>query len=122
GLFDMILIKENHILAAGSIRAALAAAQALKAGVAIEIEVESLAELDEALAGGAQLILLDNFSLAQLREAVALTAGRAQLEASGNMNLTTIRAVAETGVNRISVGGLTKDVTAVDLSLRLVGA
>ncbi|PQJ97198.1 carboxylating nicotinate-nucleotide diphosphorylase [Chromatium okenii] len=122
GLFDMILIKENHILAAGSIHAALAAAQALKAGVAIEIEVESLAELDEALAGGAQLILLDNFSLAQLREAVALTSGRAQLEASGNMNLTTLRAVAETGVNRISVGGLTKDVTAVDLSLRLVGA
>ena len=119
GLFDMILIKENHILAAGSIPAALAAARALNAGVAIEIEVESLAELALALDSRAQLILLDNFSLAQLREAVALTAGRAQLEASGNMNLTTIRAVAETGVDRISVGGLKKDVTAVDLSLRL---
>jgi nicotinate-nucleotide pyrophosphorylase (carboxylating) len=122
GLFDMILIKENHIVAAGSIPAALAAARALNAGVAIEIEVESLAELVLALDAGAQLILLDNFSLVQLREAVALNAGRAQLEASGNMNLATIRAVAETGVDRISVGGLTKDVTAVDLSLRVVGA
>ena len=121
GLFDAILIKENHILAAGSIRAALAAAQDLKAGVTIEIEVESIAELEEALSAGARMVLLDNFSLDDLRRAVELTAGRALLEASGGVTLETLRAIAETGVDRISVGALTKDVTAVDLSMRFDG-
>ncbi|MCF7985876.1 MAG: carboxylating nicotinate-nucleotide diphosphorylase [Thiohalocapsa sp.] len=118
GLFDAILIKENHILAAGSIRAALEAARALNAGVGIEIEVESLAELEQALSAGAELILLDNFTLDELRRAVAINAGRTQLEASGGIDLKTIRPIAETGVDRISVGALTKDVRAVDLSMR----
>jgi len=117
GLFDGILIKENHIHAAGGIEPALAAAQAAQ-GVPVQIEVESLEELKTALAAGAQLILLDNFSLDELRAAVATTAGRAVLEASGGIRLENIRAVAETGVDRISVGGLTKDVVAVDLSMR----
>ena len=118
GLYDAILIKENHILAAGSIPAALAAAQRANPDVTIQIEVENLAELAESLAAGARLVLLDNFTLDELRQAVALNAGRAQLEASGNVNLGTVRAIAETGVDRISVGELTKDVTAVDLSMR----
>ena len=118
GLFDAILIKENHILAAGSIPAALEAASSLHPGVPIEIEVESLEELETALAAGAQTVLLDNLGLYTLRRAVALNAGRAQLEASGGIDLETIRAVAETGVDRISVGALTKDVRAVDLSMR----
>ncbi|MBK1643342.1 nicotinate-nucleotide diphosphorylase (carboxylating) [Thiocapsa imhoffii] len=122
GLFDAILIKENHILAAGSIGAALAAAAALGRDVPIQIEVERLDELETALEAGARLILLDNFTLDDLRRAVALTAGRAQLEASGGVTLETIRAIAETGVDRISVGSLTKDVRAVDLSLRVVDA
>ncbi len=120
GLFDAILIKENHILAAGSIAAAMAAAQAASPGVEIEIEVEGLDDLDAALACGAEQVLLDNFPLSALREAVAQTAGRARLEASGGVNLSTIRPIAETGVDRISVGNLTKDVTAVDLSMRFV--
>ncbi len=118
GLYDAILIKENHILAAGSISAALRAAQRGNPDVEIEIEVEGLAELEQALNADARLILLDNFSLTELREAVALNVGRARLEASGGVNLSTIRAIAETGVDRISVGDLTKDVTAVDLSMR----
>lgn len=120
GLFDAILIKENHILAAGSIRAALDAARALSPEVEIEIEVESLDELQQALDAGARLVLLDNFTLADLRRAVELSAGRAQLEASGGIDLETLRAIAETGVDRISVGALTKDVRAVDLSMRFV--
>ncbi|WP_295384276.1 carboxylating nicotinate-nucleotide diphosphorylase [uncultured Thiodictyon sp.] len=120
GLYDAILIKENHILAAGSIAAALAAARAGNPGVTIQIEVENLAELAEALSAGARLVLLDNFTLEGLRQAVVYTAGRAQLEASGNVDLNTVRAIAETGVDRISVGDLTKDVTAVDLSMRFV--
>ncbi len=120
GLYDAILIKENHILAAGSIGAALRAARVGNEGVEIEIEVESLAELAEALDAGAGQVLLDNFSLADLRRAVEMNAGRARLEASGGINLETVRAVAETGVDRISVGDLTKDVTAVDLSMRFV--
>lgn len=120
GLYDAILIKENHILAAGSIPAALNAARALGRDVPIEIEVETLAELDIALASGARLVLLDNFSLDGLRRAVASNAGRALLEASGGVTLETIRAIAETGVDRISVGDLTKDVSALDLSLRFV--
>lgn len=121
GLYDAVLIKENHILAAGSIGAALAAAQRQFAtGIEIEIEVESITELEEALAAGARRVLLDNFSLEQLREAVAFNAGRARLEASGNMNLKTIRAVAMTGVDDISIGALTKNMTALDLSMRFV--
>lgn len=120
GLFDAILIKENHILAAGSIRAALDAARALRPEVEIEIEVESLDELKQALDAGTRLVLLDNFSLDDLRRAVKLSAGRAQLEASGGIDLERLRAIAETGVDRISVGALTKDVRAVDLSMRFV--
>jgi nicotinate-nucleotide pyrophosphorylase (carboxylating) len=120
GLYDGILIKENHIAAAGGIAPVLQAAFTLAAGrVSVQIEVETLEQLGEALAAGAPLILLDNFSLDAMREAVALTAGRAQLEASGNITLATVRAVAETGVDRISVGSLTKHIRAVDLSMRI---
>lgn len=120
GLFDGILIKENHILAAGSITLAVRAAQALNAGVFIEVEVESLAELREALEAGATRILLDNFTPETLREAVALTKGRAELEVSGNVTLATLREIAGTGVDYISVGALTKNVQAIDLSMRIV--
>ena len=120
GLFDAILIKENHILAAGSVAAALARAHSLAGGDLVEIEVESLAELGEALAAGATRMLLDNFDLDELRQAVATTAGRARLEASGGVTLDRIRAIAETGVDDISVGDLTKDVESVDLSMRFV--
>ncbi|MBK1648320.1 carboxylating nicotinate-nucleotide diphosphorylase [Rhabdochromatium marinum] len=119
GLFDAILIKENHIMAAGSIAAAVAAARATAAGVRVEVEVENLDELEQALTAGAERVLLDNFGLHLLREAVTLTAGRARLEASGGISLTALRAIAETGVDDISVGDLTKSVEAVDLSLRL---
>ena len=119
-LYDGILIKENHIAAAGGVRAAMQAALALNAGVTIQIEVESLAQLEEALAAGAQSVLLDNFSLDMMRDAVALTKGRALLEGSGGVNRETVRAIAETGVDRISIGGLTKDVRATDYSLRIV--
>lgn len=118
GLYDGILIKENHIAAAGSIAAVMQAAIQLSSHASLQIEVESLAQLEEALAAGAELILLDNFDLAGMREAVALTAGRAILEASGGVELETVRAIAETGVDRISIGGLTKHVHAIDLSLR----
>lgn len=119
GLYDGILIKENHIMAAGGISAALAAARKLAPShVGIQIEVENLAELDEALAAGATSVLLDNMSNADLRAAVARSRDRAVLEASGGVDLTTLRAIAETGVDRISVGKLTKDVVAVDLSMR----
>jgi nicotinate-nucleotide pyrophosphorylase (carboxylating) len=121
GLYDGILIKENHIAAAGGIRPALAAAFALAAGkVTVQIEVENLAQLEQALAAGAKLILLDNFDLAGMREAVRLTAGRAALEASGGVDVSTVRAIAETGVDRISVGNLTKSVRALDLSMRFI--
>jgi nicotinate-nucleotide pyrophosphorylase (carboxylating) len=118
-LWDGILIKENHIAAAGGVTAALHAAQALNAGVAIQVEVESLAELDEALAAGATSVLLDDFSLADMHTAYARTAGRALLEVSGGVSLEGIRDIARTGVDRISSGKLTKDVHAVDLSLRV---
>lgn len=122
GLYDGVLIKENHIMAAGSITAALANARALvPAGVSIQVEVENLAELQEALAAGCTLILLDNMSLDDMREAVRLSAGRAELEASGGVELASVRAIAETGVDRISIGKLTKDVRAVDLSMRFAG-
>jgi len=120
GLYDGILIKENHIAAAGGIAPVLDAAFKLAAGkVGVQIEVESLDELDQALAAGASLILLDNFSLDDMRRAVGLAHGRALLEASGNITLDTVRAVAETGVDRISVGSLTKHIRAVDLSMRI---
>ncbi|MGO4476264.1 carboxylating nicotinate-nucleotide diphosphorylase [Massilia sp. 2TAF26] len=120
-LYDGILIKENHIAAAGGITAALNAAAALNAGVTIQVEVESIAELQEALAAGAVSILLDNFDLDMMAEAVRINDGRALLEASGGINMQTVRAIAETGVDRISVGSLTKDVRATDYSLRIVG-
>ena len=120
GLFDAILIKENHILAAGSIAAALEAAFKLADGVQVEIEVESLDEMREALAAGATHLLLDNFDLDQLSQAVDLGAGRARLEASGGVSLERIREVAETGVDDISVGDLTKDLESIDLSMRFL--
>lgn len=118
-LWHGILIKENHIAAAGSITAALKTAQALNAGVDIQVEVENQAELEEALAAGAKSILIDNFTIAQMKEAVAFTQGYALLEASGGVNLDQLRAIAETGVDRISIGKLTKDVSAVDYSMRI---
>ena len=119
-LYDGILIKENHIAAAGGITPALKAAAALNAGVTIQVEVESIAELEEALAAGAVSVLLDNFDLDMMREAVRINGGRALLEASGGINMQTVRAIAETGVDRISIGSLTKDVRATDYSLRIV--
>ncbi len=119
GLFDGILIKENHIAAAGGIRPVLEQAFRLAPQDAtIQIEVESLEELREALDAGAKLILLDNFKLEDMRAAVSLNAGRAKLEVSGGVTLQTVRAIAETGVDRISIGSLTKDVQAIDLSMR----
>jgi nicotinate-nucleotide pyrophosphorylase (carboxylating) len=118
-LWHGILIKENHIAAAGGISAAMHAAMALNAGVDIQIEVESIAELQEALSAGATSILIDNFSLDQMREAVAITKGAALLEASGGVSLDQLKHIAATGVDRISIGKLTKDVIAVDFSLRV---
>lgn len=118
GLYDGILIKENHIAAAGSIAEALRAATALADGRLLEIEVEALSELEEALAAGAPRILLDNFSIAELREAVKRTRGKALLEASGGITLANIADYAETGVDFLSVGDLTKSLRALDLSLR----
>ena len=121
GLYDGILIKENHIIAAGGVTAALAKARGLgRSDVFIQIEVENLAQLTEALDFGVKMILLDNMGLAQMREAVNINDGRALLEASGGVQLETVRAIAETGVDRISVGSLTKDIRAIDLSLRHV--
>ena len=119
-LWHGILIKENHIAAAGSITAALKAARLLNAGVDIQVEVENQAELEEALAAGAKSILIDNFTTAQMKEAVAFTNGRTLLEASGGVNLDQLRAIAATGVDRISIGKLTKDVSAVDYSMRIL--
>ena len=119
-LYDGILIKENHIAAAGGIAPALQAAQSLQAGVTIQIEVENSVELKEALDAGAVSILLDNFSIEAMRAAVTLNAGRALLEASGGIQRDTVRAIAETGVDRISIGSLTKDIRAVDYSLRVI--
>ena len=119
GLYDGILIKENHIAACGGVAAALARARAVApAGVWTQVEVERLDQLEEALAAGARMILLDNFDLEQMAHAVRVTAGRAQLEASGGITLESVRAIAETGVDRISIGALTKDIKAVDLSMR----
>jgi nicotinate-nucleotide pyrophosphorylase (carboxylating) len=118
GLYDGILIKENHIAAAGGIPQALSAAKALGQSVSIQIEVETLDEFLQALNAGATSILLDNFDLPALQAAVQINQGRALLEASGNITLTNIRDVARTGVDRISIGSLTKHIKAVDLSLR----
>jgi nicotinate-nucleotide pyrophosphorylase (carboxylating) len=121
-LWDGILIKENHIAAAGGIGEALRVAQALGANVGIQIEVENLKELHEALANGATSILLDDFTLADMQRAFSLNAGRALLEVSGGVDLQSIRAIAATGVDRISTGKLTKDICAIDLSMRVVAA
>ncbi len=120
GLFDAILIKENHVMAAGSIAAAVSAARRLAGGVWVEVEVESLPELEQALDAGAERILLDNFSLQDMRRAASIGAGRARLEASGGITMERLRQIAETGVDDISVGDLTKGVDAIDLSMRLV--
>ena len=122
GLYDMVLIKENHIAAAGSITAAIAAARRVAQGVKVEVEVESLQELEEALSAGPDIVLLDDFSLEDLSAAVALNRSRGRpvaLEASGSVSLETVRAIAATGVDFVSSGGLTKNVRAVDLSMRL---
>ena len=118
GLYDGVLIKENHIIAAGSIAKAIQTARQLST-VAVEVEVESLAQLQEALAAQPDRIMLDNFSLDDLKTAVALTAGQVELEASGNIGLANIRTIAETGVDFISIGALTKHIKAVDLSMRI---
>lgn len=119
GLYDAFLIKENHIAACGGIAQAITVAHKIAPGKPVEVEVESLQELREALDAGADIIMLDELSLDEMREAVAITAGRAKLEASGGVNESTLRAIAETGVDYVSIGALTKDVKAVDLSMRL---
>ncbi len=118
GLYDAILIKENHIQACGGIRQAVAAARTRHPGVRVEVEVEDLDELREALAAGADRILLDNFDIDTLREAVRITAGRARLEASGNVGRDNLREIAKTGIDDISLGALTKHLRAIDFSLR----
>lgn len=122
GLFDAYLIKENHIMACGSIAAAIARARELNPGRRVEVEVENLDELREALAAGSDIIMLDNFEPPMMVEAVAINAGRAKLEVSGNVTLATLRRFAQTGVDFISVGALTKHVHALDLSMRFVAA
>ncbi|BBB66327.1 nicotinate-nucleotide diphosphorylase (carboxylating) [Undibacterium sp. YM2] len=119
-LYDGILIKENHIAAAGGVAEAMQKALSLNAGVTIQIEVETLDQLQTALNAGATSILLDNFNTTMMREAVAINAGRALLEASGGIDHASVRAIAETGVDRISIGSLTKDIKATDYSLRIV--
>lgn len=118
GLYDAILIKENHIAAAGSIGAAVQRARELNSHLQLEVEVENLDELRQGLDAGADILLLDNFTLDRLRDAVRITAGRARLEASGGVTLDSIRAIAETGVDYVSTGSLTKDMRAIDLSMR----
>ncbi|PIZ21814.1 MAG: nicotinate-nucleotide diphosphorylase (carboxylating) [Comamonadaceae bacterium CG_4_10_14_0_8_um_filter_57_29] len=123
GLYDAVLIKENHIAAAGGVAAVLLqAAQVAPQAKFVEIEVETLAQLQEALDAGARMVLLDNMSLAQLQMAVHLNAGRAILEVSGGVNLSSVRAIASTGVDRISIGALTKDVKAIDFSMRFASS
>jgi len=119
GLFDAILIKENHIAAAGSISAIVSAARRRHPDINIEVEVEHIGQIEEALAAGANIILLDNFTLDDLKTAVELNDGRARLEASGSVSLRDIRAIAQTGVDYISVGALTKNIAAIDLSMRI---
>jgi len=119
GLFDAFLIKENHIAACGGIAAAVATARTIAPGKPVEVEVENLDELEQALTAGADIVMLDELSLDDMRRAVTINAGRAKLEASGGVNESTLRSIAETGVDYISIGTLTKDVKAVDLSMRL---
>ena len=119
GLFDAFLIKENHIAACGGIREAVEQARQNAPGKPVEVEVENLPELEQALAAGADRIMLDNFTLEDMRKAVSITAGKAELEASGNVTKETLRGIAETGVDFISIGALTKVVTPLDLSMRL---
>jgi len=120
GLYDAFLIKENHIAACGSIANAVSQARALEPGKPVEVEVENFDELDQALASGTDIIMLDNFSLTDLAKAVEHTAGRARLEASGGVTNETLRPIAETGVDYISIGALTKDCKALDLSMRII--
>ena len=120
GLFDAFLIKENHILASGGIKQAVEAAHRIAPNKPVEVEVETFDELNQALEAGADIIMLDNFSNDDMRRAVIHTAGRSKLEASGNITDANLRSVAETGVDYISMGTLTKDVKAIDLSMRLV--
>ncbi|RLQ23753.1 carboxylating nicotinate-nucleotide diphosphorylase [Seongchinamella sediminis] len=120
GLWDAFLIKENHIAACGGIAAAVETARDTAPGKPVEVEVENLDELEQALAAGADRVMLDNFSLEDMRSAVTATAGRAELEASGNVTELTLRPIAETGVDYISIGALTKDCKALDLSMRLL--
>ena len=119
GLWDAFLIKENHIAACGGIQAAVAQARKLASDIPVEVEVETFEELDQALAAGADIIMLDNFALEDLHVAVEINGGRATLEASGNVDATTLKAIADTGVNCISSGALTKDVKSIDLSMRI---
>ncbi len=118
GLYDRVLIKENHIMSAGSITAAITQARQLHPHLLVEVETENLQELQEALKANADIIMLDDYDLATMREAVRLTAGRIPLEASGGVNKDTIKAIAETGVDFISVGEITKHIRAIDLSMR----
>jgi len=118
GLYDAFLIKENHIAAAGSIESAINMARGLNKELAVEVEVENRGELEQALRAGADRILLDNFTLDEIRQAVALTGKRAELEASGGVTLDTLRQYAETGVDYVSIGALTKNIHAIDLSMR----
>jgi nicotinate-nucleotide pyrophosphorylase (carboxylating) len=120
GLYDAFLIKENHIMAAGSITAAIKVARAQQPECMIEVEVETLDQLNEAIIAGAERIMLDNFDLEQMKKAVKINQNRAKLEASGGVNHDTIKDIAETGVDYISVGAITKDIKAIDLSMRLI--
>lgn len=120
GLWDAFLIKENHIAACGGIEAAIREARNIARDLPVEVEVETFTELDQALAAGADIVMLDNFGLDDMREAVQRNAGRATLEASGNVEEATLRAIAETGVDCISSGALTKDIKAIDLSMRII--
>ncbi|PSB91836.1 carboxylating nicotinate-nucleotide diphosphorylase [Candidatus Pandoraea novymonadis] len=121
GLYDGILIKENHIAAAGGVGAVMEVVNAVVGtGISVQIEVESLSQLNEALAAGAKSVLLDNFTLEMMQEAVHITAGRALLEVSGNINLKMVKVIAETGVDRISIGSLTKNIRAIDFSMRIL--
>jgi nicotinate-nucleotide pyrophosphorylase (carboxylating) len=120
GLYDAFLIKENHIAACGSISAAIRTAREQAPGKPVEVEVENMTQLAEALDAQADSVMLDNFDLQQMREAVAFTARRTVLEASGGVNESTLRAIAETGVDYISIGTLTKDCKAIDLSMRML--
>ena len=122
GLFDAFLIKENHIIAAGGMAAAVARARAINPDLLLEVEVESMEELDQAINASVDRVLLDNFNLAMLKDAAAFSAGRVELEASGNVSLETLADIAETGVDYISIGSLTKHIQAIDLSMRFSGS